>query len=971
MNGRALVWALSAACVFGQASPESRTAPKPHRAPKPEPPSRKALNETRRADAEEKEAAARLGVSPQDVVAVKEARGLSDVEFAKLSKDRFEGLLKKLRNPLPHHPLEWMRSRLDVWRDENGDIPADAVPASSAAMDALRGGGEIAGLSAAAWEELGPSNIAGRVRSIAVHPTTPSTIFCGSVSGGLWKSVDSGASWAPIDDFLGNLSVSSIVFTPGAPSILYAGTGESFAGDGIRGAGVLKSLDGGATWSILPSTATSDFWFVNRLSFTSDGAALLAATETGIWRSVDGGATFTKVFAGTGNLGSRDVKCHPTLPNAVVADFFDYDFALATWFHAIAYSANGGLTFTQAPGTRSDSYSARIEVAWHGGYTGGGGGCAYAMRNSASGELFRSVDGGATWTLVSSTSILGGTGWYYNALWVDPSDADANPLDDVVLSGGLDMWRSTNGGATFTKITEWFSWPSSPHADHHVVVAHPNFDGASNKTVYIGNDGGVYRTDDVYAAATLSGWTPRNNGLAITQAYGASRCPLDGTIEMGTQDNGTLRYTTSGGPSGWITTFGGDGGFCASDPTDPSKSYGEYIYAQIFRSLDGGVSGDWIDGKYWTGSQYVWKAPPYRIDDAVIGAAEFIAPFVMDPNAPKTLLVGGASLWRTIDADAPTTSTTGPSWASIKGPLASNARITAIAVAATGSNVVWVGHSNGHVFSTTNGLAAAPTWTRRDLGSPNLPNRRVTRITIDPANASRVFVTFGGFNSNNLWWTTDGGATWTAGTGMPAVPLRDVEIGLVDPAFLYVASEFGLLTSDDGGASWVAASDGPATVSIDELFWSGGALYAATHGRGMFRAVMHAASAVPVGVGCHFGISPPPPNVPTLFATPPVMGSVVVLLVNGAPYPTPGAAFLSAPPSAPFSAGGACLAYIDPATAFIFTTIVTTPSGAGSSVFVLPIQPSLVGAQFALQVAFLPSSGGLALTNGYLTTVGY
>jgi hypothetical protein len=962
-------WVLACVAVlaFGEAAmAQAESRPAARRPPPPERPAPASRPVSKPTESEVR-VARRLGLPVEDVVAIKAARVLSDDEILTMSRTRLDRALERLRKPHPDHPYEWMEWRLLAWRDENGVIPPNAMNAARAQFATLGAGDLAGGLSTASWTELGPGNIGGRVRALAIHPATPTTLFCGSVGGGIWKSVDGGASWNKIDDFLGSISISSIVFQPGNPSILYAGTGESFAGDGLQGSGILKSIDGGATWTQLPSTANPSFHYVNELSISPDGAVLLAATGTGIWRSTNAGLSFTNTFSGTGNLGSKDVHFHPLNPAVAIAEFSDYDFTGATWFHAIAFSTNGGTSWAEAPGTRANGSSARIEVAWHKAWTGGGNGCAYALRNSANGEIFRSLDGGATWMLVAANSILNGTGWYYNTLWVDPTDADANPADDVILAGGLDLWRSTNGGVGFTKITQWSSWPNSPHADQHVAIEDPGFDGTSNRRVYLCNDGGVWRTDNVYTAATLSGWTGLNHQLAITQAYGASRCPIDGVIEMGTQDNGTLRYTPSAGPLGWTTTFGGDGGFCASDPTNPSRSYGEYVRAQIFRSTNGGASGSYIDG--WNGS--AWKPAPYTIGDAQASTANFIAPFVMDPASSTRILIGGRSLWRTSDSATPNNSTSGPSWAAIKAPTTNNSNISAIAIAATDSNVVWVGHNNGEVWSTANGLAAAPTWTRRDLGSPNLPDRKVTRVTIDSTNASNVLVTFGGFNTDNLWRTGDGGATWAAATGMPAIPLRDVEMSPANPAWLYVASELGLLISEDGGASWSVTNDGPGRASIDEMFWSQGWLYIATHGRGMFKATPHPASAASVGSGCQSGVVPPLAAVPVLTAGPPVLGATCVISVAAAPYPAPGLVFVSAVPPSPTSIDGTCNAYLDLATLSQLGSIPTTPSGGGSLNVSIPDVPSLIGLTFAVQVAFLPSVGGYAVTNGFSVTAGY
>ena len=157
--------------------------------------------------------------------------------------------------------------------------------------------------STISWTSIGPSNVGGRVRSIAIHPNDASTIFAGSVGGGIWKTTNGGASWSPVDDFMANLAVTSIVFVPTNPAVMYAATGEGLAGRrGIRGAGVFKSTDSGATWNQLSSTANPNFYFVNRVAVSPDGTTLLAATSTGIYRSTDGGATFPAATLG-GSIG--------------------------------------------------------------------------------------------------------------------------------------------------------------------------------------------------------------------------------------------------------------------------------------------------------------------------------------------------------------------------------------------------------------------------------------------------------------------------------------------------------------------------------------------------------------------------------------------------------------------------------------------------------------------------------------------
>ena len=272
--------------------------------------------------------------------------------------------------------------------------------------------------------------------------------------------------------------------------------------------------------------------------------------------------------------------------------------------------------------------------------------------------------------------------------------------------------------------------------------------------------------------------------------------------------------------------YGGDGGFCAADQTDPNYFYGEYVYLQIHRSVNGGLSSSYITAGLGDAGLPDGGGEPGALDSS----ANFIAPFVLDPNNPNTLLAGGSNLWRSVNVKAAT-----PAWSNIK-PGANGSFISAIAVAQGDSDIIWVGHNNGDVYSTTNGTAASPVWTRMDLGTPNLPNRVCTRLTIDSNNYSKVYATFGGFSAGNVYRTTDGGTTWAniAG-GLPSAPIRSLVIAPFNSNFLYVGTDVGVFASTDGGATWSPGNEGAANVAVDELFWMNNFLVAATHGRGLFK----------------------------------------------------------------------------------------------------------------------------------------
>ena len=877
--------------------------------------------------------AAQHGVEARDIQQLMAQRGLTEDELTTASTAFVHKTLARLREPRPDHAAEAIAWRLLSLQDERGQIPHNADLIAKAQVAAMRREGVGAGFDSANWTELGPGNIGGRVRTIAIHPTQSSTMFCGSVAGGIWRTDNGGQTWAPVDDLMNNLAITSIVFQPGDPQVMYAGTGEGFRNsDAIRGAGIFKSTDGGLTWSQLPATNISKFVFVGRIAISPDGQVLLAGTSVGLYRSLDGGASFVQCNGAP--ISSKyyyDVKFHPT--NSLVAVAQCHNTASAVY-----HTVDGGANW-QPSSLPPSIWGERTELAWHKGYTGAGNGCVYAMQAKNGTTIHRSLDGGATWTQVSTNSILGGQGWYDNALWVDPSDADANPADDVIVAGGLDLWRSTNGGSSFTKISTWSSWPSSAHADHHCIVEHPGFDGVNNKTVYFGNDGGVWCASNVYTVAGTSGWTSLNNSLGITQFYGGSRHAGAGILVGGTQDNGTLRRTDSGGYNGWTTMFGGDGGWCASDPTDSKYHYGEYVFLQIHRSKNSGVS-----------SSYIYSG----IADAGVNA-NFIAPFVLDPNNKNRMLAGGHSLWRSNNVR-----NTRPTWASIKPPTAgvpTNVPISAIAVAPGNSNVIWVGDNYGNVWSTANGTATSPTWTPRDNGSPALPGRQVTRITLE---GNRVLVTFGGYNTDNVWSSTDGGVTWVAATGMPAAPVRDLEVHPSQPGWWYAATEVGFLCSEDGGVSWTSSAT-PAVASVDEMFWSGGQLYLITHGRGMFRqAPSPSGFADNRGEPCRLnGLAVGP----ALDSDVPVLGRSMRFTLSGAAPNALGALFVSRVPQSPIQLSSGCFLQVDPESLLQLASC-SIPGGGTCNIPVhVPDDPSLTGTRVMTQAAVVDRAT-VDLSNG-------
>lgn len=725
--------------------------------------------------------------------------------------------------------------RLLRMRDENGRIAPDAyikaLQQREAMLPARATGG---GISRNSWTWLGPGNVGGRVTAVV---SEPGLLLINNPGGGIWKSTNGGASWAPVNDFLSNLAVSTIAASPTDPKTLYAGTGggpnqsdDSF-GTQLRGAGIFKSTDGGDSWTQLPSTAAPD-WSrgIEKIAVSPDGQTILAAVKfyysdspAAIMRSTDGGSTWTDTLKVAGASG-----------NAVAFNPKDSTQAIAASLDKAWYSIDGGASWTQATGLPTIGATGLVTVA----YAKSDPTIVYAGVNNNGGEVYKSTDGGKSYALVNTgTNYTGTQGWYCNVLWVDPTNAN------TVLVAGLDVFRSTDGGQNFTKISKWEKAATkSAHADHGVLAAAFDYDGQASKDVYFGNDGGIYRVRDIYSVTEETGWELLNNNLGITQLYGAAVNAQSGVIMAGAQDNGTQRY--SGDLNKWSEWQGGDGGYCAADPTNPNIFYGEYTNMTIYRSDDGGIAKpDDIYGLYdsFDGTQWTKQARPGAITEAKSPTANFIAPFILDPNKPNRMLAGARSLWASDNVNVPK-SDGWPSWTAIKQPTGNDSsnNISAIAVAPGNSDIIWVGHNNGDVFTTSNGTSPAPAWTQINTGNSPLPKRFVTRLAVDPSDSKTVYATFGGYSDGNVWKTTDGGATWNNATGsgagqLPQAPVYTIAIHPKRSASIYVGTEVGIFASEDGGTTWTVPHDGPANVSVNELFFSGTTLYAATFGRGLYK----------------------------------------------------------------------------------------------------------------------------------------
>jgi hypothetical protein len=616
-----------------------------------------------------------------------------------------------------------------------------------------------------------------------------------------------------MDDFLAGITVSTMVLDRTNPNVLYAGTGEGFfeTEEGttntacIRGAGIFKSTDGGLNWIQLPATVGPDFYFVNRISQSPTSAnTLVAACSTGMWRTTNGGVTWTKTLA---NEWMYDVDFHPTDGSQLVAGSHE---------NGVYRSTDGGITWTHSVSIAGH----RTEVA----YAASSPTTVYATVSQANSiRVWRSTNGGTTFSLRTGAGISTYEA-YNSALWVSPTNSN------TLIYGGVNLYRSTDGGNARSQVF------TNVHADMHGFATHPQYDGTTNRIIYIATDGGLYRCND---SSGTNGSIASVPGLGITQFYGASINPVSGRIFGGTQDNGTRLFT--GNIANWTQSAGGDGGYTATDPADANYFYGTIYWALHFRSTNGGANTSYI---------YNTANPIADADnEAMVNFENYLA---LDPNNSSRMLVCARRLWRSNNVKAAS-----PDWFIIKpdiappgnrrpGPGGGNAHfatnnpynISTVAVAPGNSNVIWVGHNNGEIYVTSNGTAATPTWTRVDTSGP-LPDRWVSRIAVDPTNPNHAYAAFLGWHDDSVWETTDGGLSWNdiaSGKLIPA-SVNVISVHPTKPGWLYAGTDLGLFTSSNNGGSWTTVSDGPGAVPVEDIsFRNPSLIMIATYGRGIWTA---------------------------------------------------------------------------------------------------------------------------------------
>lgn len=659
--------------------------------------------------------------------------------------------------------------------------------------------------AAGVWSYFGNTSVpngggAGRVNMVRTDPGDPNCWFACAPGGGIWKTINQGASWTLLNtDLLASIGVTDVAIDHTNNQTLYIATGDGDAGD-TYSLGVLKSTDGGSSWN-----STGLNWSVtqtrriNRLVMhPSDPTVLVAATSNGIYKTTDAGTSWNQELSGN----YKDVQFHPSNTAIMYAVGNSDDFYRST---------DTGNSWSQVTNGLPTSGVSRMALA----VTPANDQYVYILAGSSANQgfqgVYRSTDEGNTFSTMATTPNLlgwsstgsdtGGQAWYDLTIAADPVDAN------TVYVGGVNVWKSTNGGSSWTCTGHWYGADGLPyvHADQHGFYFIPG-----TTTLLVANDGGIFRTTD--GGNTFS---DLSSNLEVAQQYRLGVAQTNQNIVItGWQDNGTNLKNGAN----WNEVIGGDGFECIVDHTDDNIMYGALYYGRIYKSTAGGSGFTQIVASNGTG---------------VNSGGAWLTPYVMHPSDPELLHIGKSTVYTSIDG--------GGSWTA--GGAIAGGNINALAVAPSNANYIYCSKGSA-MYRSTDGS--------NYTSISGLPNLYITYITVDPANENRVWVTLSGYTAGQkVYFSDDGGASWTNfSDGLPNIPANCITYHVGTNDALYVGTDAGVYYRDDTFTSWQPYKDGLPNVVVSELeiHYNSNTIVASTYGRGLWHAPLFTLPALDAGI---------------------------------------------------------------------------------------------------------------------------
>jgi hypothetical protein len=635
----------------------------------------------------------------------------------------------------------------------------------------------------------------GRVNFVTIDPTNSNNLWLGAPAGGLWKSTNGGASWTTNTDFLSVTGCSDLAIDPTNTNILYLATGDGDAGD-TRSIGVLKSTNGGLTWNAtgLTNAVTNNFLIRRLIINPTNTQILLAATNSGIYRTTNGGTNWTQVV--TGNTYDLEFKAgNPSVVYAAGSTF--------------RMSTDGGITYTTINNGIPTTGVNRMAIA----VTPADANYVYVLASSSTNSglqgFYKSINGGTAFTQMTTTLNLlgwatggtdtGGQGWYDLCI-------AASPLNkDEVVTGGVNVWRTTNGGGSWAIYGHWTgSGAPFTHADQHDL----EYDAAGN--LFNTNDGTLYKRNG-------GTWTEISGTINISQIYriGMSSITANKWI-TGHQDNGTSIWNGTT----YFGAMGGDGMDCFIDRTNDNNMFAEYYNGALRKSTNGGSS---------------WS----NCTSGLTGSAPWVTIWKQDPMTNTVLYCGYSEMFKSTNS--------GGAWTQLAA-MPGSGTVREFAIAPSNNQVIYVLKSTG-IFKTTNG---GTSWTNV-TGTVPVGSAAPEYICIDPTDPNNAWVVLSGYSAGNkVFMTTNGGTSWANfSANLPNIPANCIVYQPNTADRVYVGMDVGIYYRDNVSASWTLYNTGLPNTPVSELEISPASptlLHAATYGRGVWVASVFTPALPPVSI---------------------------------------------------------------------------------------------------------------------------
>ena len=636
------------------------------------------------------------------------------------------------------------------------------------------------------WVGLGPnSNTSGyagtgRVMSIGWHPTNDDIIYVGSAGGGLWKTTNGGTSWFPKTDEIDAMGISAILIDPNNTNTIYIGTGDCDGSDNYS-IGVLKSTDGGDTWSTtgLDWNSTSTRKIYNMVFDPDNSNTILLASTNGIYRTTNAGTSWTQEISGS----YRDIEIKPSVNSDTYYATTSDDVYRSTdngdtWTNIYTVSGANRLTIATTEDESNYLYVLASKSA--------NNGLLGVWRSADSGDTFTQQVSGDDINLLGWSSAgtdTGGQGWYDLVLASDPNNGE------IIHVGGVNHWKSSDGGVNWTIKSHWSgSGATAVHADKHLL----EYNGT---ILWEGNDGGIYKSTD--GADT---WIDVTSDMVISQMYKVGIAETDERVIAGLQDNGTKLRNND---ANWTDEIGGDGMDCAINPTNSSVMYGSIQRGIIRRSTNGGSS--------WTGISSNIPGNP---------SGAWVTPYLLDPSNPSTIIAGYKSVWRSTNQ--------GNSWTNI-GENLSPSNLNYLAISPTDANYIYAGRG-GTMYRTSDGGAIWDT-----LGTPG---SNTAMIKVSPSNPETIYAVRSSFSSGaKVYKSTNSGTDWTNISGtLPNLYANCIAIHDDGEETLYVGMDIVVYYKNNSTPEWTLFNVDLPNVEVKEIEIkeTTNEIFLATYGRGVW-----------------------------------------------------------------------------------------------------------------------------------------